>query len=56
MSLDYGFVKAKVTSVAKLKGSPHGSEVQYHIHLTLALPAATGTSRSTSAPTTRTTC
>lgn len=38
MSLDYGFVKAKVTSVAKLKGSPHGSEIQYHIHLTLALP------------------
>lgn len=27
MSLDYGFVKAKVTSVAKLKGSPHGSEI-----------------------------
>ncbi|MGS0893778.1 DUF2278 family protein [Burkholderia stagnalis] len=39
MSLDYGFVKAKVKSVARLKGSPHGGEIQYHIHLTLALPA-----------------
>ncbi|KVW36288.1 DUF2278 family protein [Burkholderia ubonensis] len=38
MSLDYGFVKAKVKAVAGLKALPHGSEIQYHIHLTLALP------------------
>lgn len=38
MSLDYGFVKAKVKAVARLKGSPHGGETQYHVHLTLAVP------------------
>ncbi|MBR7891503.1 DUF2278 family protein [Burkholderia multivorans] len=37
MSLDYGFVKAKVKAVARLKGSPHGGETQYHVHLTLAV-------------------
>ncbi|MCO8645491.1 DUF2278 domain-containing protein, partial [Burkholderia multivorans] len=31
MSLDYGFVKAKVKAVARLKGSPHGGETQYHV-------------------------
>ena len=38
MSLQYGFVKSKVKAVAGLKGSGHRSEVQYHIHITLALP------------------
>ncbi|KVE39362.1 DUF2278 family protein [Burkholderia sp. TSV86] len=39
MSLDYGFVKAKVKAVAGLKAAGHGAETQYHVHLTLALPA-----------------
>src|ERR1700759_2628111 len=38
MSLQYGFVKSKVRAVAGLKGSGHRREVQYHVHLALALP------------------
>lgn len=37
MSLAYGFVKAKIKQVAGLKASGHGSEIQYHIHVTLAV-------------------
>ena len=35
MTLRYGFVRAKVTSVARLKASPHGREMQYHLHAPL---------------------
>ncbi len=38
MSLRYGFVKSKVKSVVGLKAAGHRSEIQYHVHLTLALP------------------
>jgi uncharacterized protein YukJ len=38
MSLAYGFVKSKVKSIVGLKAAGHRSEIQYHIHLTLALP------------------
>lgn len=39
MSLAYGFVKSKVKRVVGLKSAGHGNEIQYHVHLTLALPA-----------------
>ena len=38
MTLAYGFAKSKVKAIAGLKSAGHRSEVQYHIHLTLALP------------------
>lgn len=38
MSLDYGFVKAKIKAVAGLKAAARANETQYHVHLTLALP------------------
>jgi hypothetical protein len=38
MSLQYGFVKSKVKRVVGLKAAAHRSEIQYHVHLTLALP------------------
>ncbi|KVD70322.1 hypothetical protein WS62_12460 [Burkholderia sp. ABCPW 14] len=37
MSLDYGFVKAKIKAVAGLKAVGRANETQYHVHLTLAL-------------------
>jgi uncharacterized protein YukJ len=37
VSLTYGFVKAKIKSVAGLKASRSRSETQYHIHLTLSV-------------------
>jgi uncharacterized protein YukJ len=39
MSLKYGFVKSKVKTVVGLKAAGHGREIQYHVHLTLALPS-----------------
>ncbi|MDE1179756.1 DUF2278 family protein [Paraburkholderia sp.] len=38
MSLAYGFVKSKVKRVAGLKSAGHGHEIQYHVHVTLAVP------------------
>lgn len=38
MTLQYGFVKSKVKAVRGLKASGHRSEIQYHVHITLALP------------------
>lgn len=38
MTLAYGFVKSKVKTIVGLKSAGHRSEIQYHIHLTLALP------------------
>ncbi|WP_323121009.1 DUF2278 family protein [Burkholderia alba] len=38
MSLDYGFAKAKVKQIVGLRSVGRGSEIQYHVHLTLALP------------------
>jgi uncharacterized protein YukJ len=38
MSLAYGFVKSKIKSIVGLKAAGRHSEIQYHIHLTLALP------------------
>ena len=35
MTLRYGFVRAKVISLARLKGSPHQNEMQYHLHASL---------------------
>ena len=37
MTLTYGFVKAKVKAIPGLKPSGHRSEIQYHVHLTLAV-------------------
>jgi uncharacterized protein YukJ len=36
MTLAYGFIKSKIKAIAGLKASGHRSEIQYHIHLTLA--------------------
>ncbi|MBR0897003.1 DUF2278 family protein [Bradyrhizobium tropiciagri] len=35
MTLVYGFVKTKITSEPKMKGSHHGHETQYHLHCNL---------------------
>ena len=35
MSLDYGYVKAKVVSDPVLKSSRHSHEIQYHLHCSL---------------------
>jgi uncharacterized protein YukJ len=37
MTLAYGYVKSKIRAVVGVKGSRHRSEVQYHLHLTLAV-------------------
>ncbi len=37
MSLKYGFVKATIRRIAGLKSAGHGNEIQYHVHVTLAM-------------------
>jgi hypothetical protein len=39
MTLAYGFVKSKVKAIVGLKSARHRQEIQYHIHLTLRMPA-----------------
>jgi len=56
MSLAYGYVKGKIVSNPVLKGSQHSREMQYHLHFSVRVDDATGTSPSMSAPTTPTIC
>jgi phosphatidylserine/phosphatidylglycerophosphate/cardiolipin synthase-like enzyme len=40
--LDYGFVKCKLVSEPKLQSRPAKHEVQYHLHVSLQIPAENG--------------
>lgn len=40
MALTYGFVKCKIGSAHRLQSSRHKNEIQYHLHATVAVPAA----------------
>jgi hypothetical protein len=42
MALTYGFVKCKIVSAPKLQSSRHKNEIQYHLHSTVAIASANG--------------
>lgn len=42
MAKTYGYVKARVISSPRIKGSRHKQEIQYHLHVDLAVPNKTG--------------
>lgn len=46
MALTYGFVKCKVTTAPVLQSSRKANEVQYHLHSTLQVAAADGSTQS----------
>ncbi len=42
MAKNYGVVKCRVMSASRIKGSRHKREIQYHLHVDLAVPNKSG--------------